>query len=125
MKDLTDYGNEYWSYDDLINSMEVERLVEVTDDDYQGDTRALVRKDGSYGFLMFGWGSCSGCDALQAVESDLAEATKLRDKLYAEIHWESDAAAMAAFLRDKDWALTFDDTAETQQFVREALAALT
>ena len=41
-------------------------LIQVDDADYQGDTRVLYEKDGKYGYLNFGWGSCSGCDALQA-----------------------------------------------------------
>ena len=41
-------------------------VIKVDDDDYQGDSRVLYEgyKD-EVGYLQFGWGSCSGCDALQ------------------------------------------------------------
>ena len=51
------------TYRDLIASMGVENLLQVDDNDYQGDSRILVRDYHRYGLLLFGWGSCSGCDA--------------------------------------------------------------
>lgn len=36
--------------------------------DYQGDYAAIVEKDGQVGFVIIGYGSCSGCDALQAIQ---------------------------------------------------------
>ena len=36
---------------------------------YQGDTYAILKKGDEYGFICFGWGSCSGCDALQGCNS--------------------------------------------------------
>lgn len=44
-------------------------IVQVDEKAYQGDTYVLLGKDDRYGFLVFGWGSCSGCDALQACGS--------------------------------------------------------
>lgn len=46
-------------------------LVQVDDQDYQGDSRILYENNGQYGYLKFGWGSCSGCDALQGCDSVL------------------------------------------------------
>jgi len=63
-----------------------EVLVQVDDDDYQGDTRVLLKKDGRYGFLNFGWGSCSGCDSLQACES-LQQLQSLADGLESDVKW--------------------------------------
>jgi hypothetical protein len=45
------------SYGELIGSMEVEVLVEVSDNSYQGDTRILLRNGSQYGILLYGWGS--------------------------------------------------------------------
>lgn len=36
--------------------------------DYQGDYAAIVEKDGKVGLTIIGYGSCSGCDALQAIQ---------------------------------------------------------
>lgn len=61
-------------------------LVQVDDDDYQGDTRVLLKKGGKYGFLNFGWGSCNGCDALQGCNS-YSDVQQLIDELEASIDW--------------------------------------
>lgn len=110
-------------YDELIDSFEVERLVEVSSDDYQGDTLLLLRRGEEFGFLTFGWGSCSGCDALQACDS-AAEATELRDELWAKVEWKS-RDEMRTYLAEKDWAGQFyTTTTDTARFVAEARAAL-
>jgi len=45
-------------------------LVQIDEGNYQGDSWILYDfEDGTYGYLCFGWGSCSGCDALQACRS--------------------------------------------------------
>jgi hypothetical protein len=110
---MTDYD-----YDELIESMEVDRLVEVSDADYQGDTRMLLRQGERYGVLTFGWGSCSGCDALQACNT-VEEVTALRDQLWNDIVWQDTPAAMRAYLTQKDWSLEYMSGDETDRFVRE------
>lgn len=43
---------------------------------YQGDYAAIVEKDGKVGFVVIGYGSCSGCDALDAIKpSDALDST--------------------------------------------------
>ena len=63
-----------------------EILVQVDEDNYQGDSYLLYKKDNQYGFLVFGWGSCSGCDALQACSS-IDEVQELMNQLYSDIKW--------------------------------------
>lgn len=97
-------GQKVDSYDDLVTSFGYERRLEVEDGSYQGDTRALLRnpETGEWGVLYFGWGSCSGCDALQAC-SDEREVEALREELHGQIVWKADAAAMLAYLEKHDW----------------------
>lgn len=79
----------------------------LDDNDYQGDTRALIKgKDGRYGYLKFGWGSCSGCDALQACRSyeNLGE---LISELQQAVRWGT-ATDILTFLRTHDWAGDYD-----------------
>lgn len=73
------------SYGQIVETFG-EIVAEAEDDDYQGDSLYLVLKDGQYGVLTFGWGSCSGCDALEAVsgQKDLDE---LQDDLERGIRW--------------------------------------
>lgn len=49
---------------------------------YQGDYAAIVKSGNNIGFVVIGYGSCSGCDALQACDwpwwNDGSEETKKR-----------------------------------------------
>lgn len=104
-------------YDELVNSFEVETLLEVSDNNYQGDTRYLLRDGDRYGILIFGWGSCSGCDALQACTT-VADAVELRDELWESVHWEPDLSAMSRYVHDKDWSLDYSYHASaTREFI--------
>src|SRR5690606_31726593 len=80
-------------YDPLIKSMPGEIVVQVDQQGYQGDTWVLLRDGERWGYLEFGWGSCSGCDALQASGS-WEDVAKLRNELEADIHWEPSREAM-------------------------------
>lgn len=57
--------NYFWDYKPIVNSFG-KIIIQVNDGDYQEDSYILLEDDGRYGYLSFGWGSCSGCDALQA-----------------------------------------------------------
>jgi hypothetical protein len=87
------------NYSPIINSFG-QVLVQVDEDDYSGDTFALLSKDGQTGFLVFGWGSCSGCDALQRCES-YKELGELIENLESGIKWfDSLAEAQACIGND-------------------------
>lgn len=89
-------------YPDLVGLFCDEIVVEASDDDYQGDTYAILRKGDEYGYLEFGWGSCSGCDALQACGSD-EEMAALANQLAASVEWQPDKAALKEWIAGKDW----------------------
>lgn len=124
------------TYDDLLATFPAEVAVFVTTGDYQGDHLVLLRRGGEYGYLEVGYGSCSGCDALEAVApawyedaqpGEMAEVTKLRDDLWQGVLWKP-AAEMREYLAGKDWALTFygdeDSDPRIGEFRTEALAAI-
>lgn len=94
------YFDSPYDYDPIIRSFG-EVLVQVDDDDYIGDTRVLLRKDGRYGFLNFGWGSCSGCDALQASDS-YEEIDELIDDLENDIKWFDTLANAQAYIANDE-----------------------
>ena len=78
-------------------------LVESTDNDYRGYSRFLLRgEDGRVGVMLFGWGSCSGCDALQACDT-YAEIDKLAVELSAGVKWFANGVEAIAYLKSKDW----------------------
>ena len=101
------YGDELdddwmcvYAYQPIIDSFG-KVLVQVEDNDYQGDTRVVYEKDGQYGFLNFGWGSCSGCDALQACSSE-KEVDDLIDSLEQDVKWFASLDELKNYLTAKE-----------------------
>lgn len=74
-------------YEGLIESFEVEVLLVEEVGDWQGDSLYLLRDQDRYGILVFGWGSCSGCDAFEAAAYSEESLTELRDELWASVQW--------------------------------------
>lgn len=94
MKPLTElYPNpEDWKwgpsigYHELIESMGYEVIASEAIGSYQGDYLFLLTDEQRIGFLTFGYGSCSGCDSLQACDS-AEETENLRESLHNGIFW--------------------------------------
>lgn len=106
------------SYRDLVHTFAAIGL-QVDDSDYEGDSWLLVSDGTRFGVLMFGWGSCSGCDALQAAYGDRAALAELRADLARSVHWEPDAAALLAYVESKDWSLDFRGDADPAKAFRK------
>ena len=118
------YFTAPYDYSPLLESFGYKILLQVDDDDYQGDSRLIFKDDERYGLLIFGWGSCSGCDALQACGS-YEEVEELRNELLNEIHWESGRSAMWAYTSEKDWELEWSyHSTGTKRFIDKALDLL-
>lgn len=81
-------------------------ICSVDTDDYQGDSFRLLadgdEPDQKYGLMVFGWGSCSGCDALQACAS-VKELQELMDHLQDQIRWFADKESLLKFMMEHDW----------------------
>ncbi len=75
-------------YDPLLSSMGFEIALRRDDDGYQGDSRLILRHGSLYGLLFFSWGSCSGCDRLQACKT-VSDLEDLRRQLFNSIQWGS------------------------------------
>jgi len=109
-------------YQPLLNSLEYTIAVQETEPDYQGDTWLLLRdtEGDRWGYLCFGWGSCSGCDALQACET-YQDIDALRRKLYHDIRWDT-KAGLLAWLNEHDWEGDF--SSKPEYFLAAAKAVL-
>ena len=96
-------------------------LIQVDDDDYSGDSRVLYEKSGKYGFLIFGWGSCSGCDALQAAKN-INKIQELMDDLQNEIMWFSSIDDLKKYFIEKDWELEYCwHIKNTKEFINKVI----
>ena len=106
-------------YTPLLDSMGYETLLSVDDSDSQGDSRLILRDGARYGVLIFGWGSCSGCDALQGCSS-MKEIDDLRTSLRDSVKWFEPKAECLHYFETHDWEGDYCWHAdETRQFVRE------
>lgn len=55
-----------WSYHNLLKIRNYWPVASSSTGGYQGDYLVVTKKDGEYGVIIIGYGSCSGCDALQS-----------------------------------------------------------
>lgn len=110
-------------YQPLLTSFGYEILLQVDDQGYSGDSRLLYRSRSSdgkerFGILIFGWGSCSGCDALQACDS-YEDIERLRANTGNQIRWFDSAEEALEWVRFHDWEGDYGyRTEEQQEFIR-------
>lgn len=107
-------------YQPIINNIG-NVVVQVDDAGYQGDTRVLYNNSGNIGFLRFGWGSCSGCDALQACDT-FDDVQTLVNELTESVRWFGSFIEALAFFKEHDWAGDYDwHKEETASFVKQVI----
>ena len=98
--------------------------IQIDDDDYQGDSRLLYDENGKIGVLIFGWGSCGGCDALLACDS-LEEVQELCDSLQGAIKWFDDKKQALEYFTNHDWQGDYSwYQTETKEFINKCIEYL-
>lgn len=112
----------FYDYNPIIRSFG-KVLVVVEDDYYSGDTRVLLKNGERYGFLVVGWGSCPGCDALQGCDT-FAEVDRLIDEIEGGIKWFAALAEAKTYIaNDDERSLSFYTHCEKwPEFKRKVLA---
>lgn len=98
------------SYDEIV-ATQGEILKDWVIGSYQGDYVYLVKKDDKYAFTVIGYGSCSGCDALEACGND-EEFNALKEDIVSGIVWGtkqdvydyvSNQEANRWYFHEEDW----------------------
>jgi hypothetical protein len=91
-------------YEDLIQQFAQIEIMVALGEAYEGDAHLLLKSlDGKrLGFLYYGWGSCSGCDAFEACYSP-EDFWNLRCDLERSVQWFDTPAELRAFLEARDW----------------------
>ena len=120
------YENERWGWSDYQPMLDAfgKVVIQVDDDDYQGDSRLLYDENGEIGVLIFGWGSCCGCDALQACDS-LEEVQELCDSLQEDIKWFDDKKQALEYFTNHDWQGDYSwHQTETKEFINKCIKYL-
>ena len=108
IKEVYNYDDEesfYCSgdYEPLLESYGYLIVEKEDDHDYQGDSRVLYYDNinNKLGVLIFGWGSCSGCDALQACSS-LKDIEELRESFHNNIRWFDSIYSLKEYIEEFD-----------------------
>lgn len=89
-------GEHGTSYEQIVGSWGYDVLEFETFGSYQGDHLALLRRGEEVGLIVFGYGSCSGCDELESIApswwddddpGDWRPVIDLSDRLRKSVHW--------------------------------------
>ena len=93
---------QWYGYQPLLNSFG-KIVIQIEDNDYEGDSRILYKDDyKGLGFLMFGWGSCSGCDEFYGCNT-FEEAEEFSNELESKIIWFKNKKEALKWFRTHDW----------------------
>ena len=104
-----DYGTFLGEFGEII--------IHVDRGDYQGDSLLIYKNDnGQFGYLCFGWGSCSGCDALQACDG-VEDLQELMDHLYNSIIWFDSKESLSTFIKEHNWNGDYFGEESTERFI--------
>ncbi len=116
------YGDA--DYGPMLESIGHQILLRVDDSGWQGDSRVLFADGERRGYLQFGWGSCSACDALKAADS-YQELEQLRVSLVESIRWFATASDALKWFESHDWEGDYSWHADEQKvFVARAKSLL-
>ena len=93
------------TYSQIVESFGYDSNRAATFGDWQGDHVYLLKDGDRRGFLIIGYGSCSGCDTLQAVEHDREAVQEYADRLENNVRWFDDLHKLKLWLMssDIDW----------------------
>ena len=111
------------SYEDFVRTFG-DILASASSSDWQGDSLYLIQ-GARYGVLTFGWGSCSGCDALEACRTQ-EDLNDLQDDLERGIKWFDSISDVDSYLASgqmDNLYLSADVVAKFKSAVKVAAAA--
>ena len=87
-------------YEIILRSFQYKIIIRVDENGYSGDIYVVFEDDyRGFGYLCFGFGSCTGCDALKKCKT-VAEAEMLQLKLHNKIRWFESLDEMLEYLHD-------------------------
>jgi len=121
---MKEVNTDEYGYGSLIDTFEVEVLAEAHDNDYQGDSFYLLKNGDQYGVLIFGWGSCGGCDAYEAAEGNVRELTELRDGLWNSVVWDTREGTLKNIVTKDDKLTWYGNDRTYKTFKTSAIETL-
>jgi hypothetical protein len=112
-------------YQPILNSFGT-IVCQEDEKNWQGDSFVLYHdeENNEFGYLSFGWGSCSGCDALQACRK-WEDVDDLMLELQNSITWFASADDAIGFFETHDWEGEYSFNSEAKKlFLIDAMAYL-
>lgn len=114
------YNDEYIEYEDVVSCFG-NIVIKVNDDSYSGDERYLLEKDGKYGYIIIGFGSCTGCDWLLGCDTEQEKESLIFD-IKNDIKWFDNLSDLQRYFSKKDWELEYSWHAdETKDFINKVI----
>ena len=104
---------KHYDYEEILNLFGKIK-IKKSDRGYRGDTWVLYEENGHYGYLCFGWGSCTSCDALQSCDTQ-KELDSLIESMEKSIRWFETKNDCIAWFKSHDWD---GDYTNPKKFVR-------
>lgn len=102
---------DYPTYHALVASFGFTIIAEESFGSYQGDLVFVLEDRDKRGWLVVGYGSCSGCDQLEAVspwgddeDSDWTDVISLRDELASEVRWFDSHEELVEWLKGETFS---------------------
>lgn len=92
-------------YREMLEAEEIEILAWETFGSYQGDYAVVVKRNDLLGFIVIGYGSCSGCDALEGCDTQ-EEYDSLMLGVLSSIQWggpEAIRSKITNLFDDNNW----------------------
>lgn len=108
-------------YASMVASWDYKVLIFETIGDWQGDYLVLLQEGTRYGYIAISYGSCCGCDDMQAC-NNWDEVRGLSRGLKESIDWKS-GQEMLDWFNDRDWATKIESIVDgegTRKFLEEA-----
>jgi hypothetical protein len=93
-----EYYEAPMSYDEIV-ATQGEIIKDWVIASWQGDYVYLLKNNEKFGFIVIGYGSCSGCDALQGCEND-EEFNQLKKEIVDRIFWGTAGDIEAYIIND-------------------------
>jgi hypothetical protein len=120
------WGMRDLGYNDLVLTMGVEIIEQETFGEFEGDIVYHVKRGDEHGILIVGFGSCSGCDALQGTlcysdewTDDIERnVTALRDQLQASIIWPTEGKTLTEMIEERISGSGWWENTEVETYAR-------
>ena len=111
--------NDRWeveqSYYEPMLGLFGEIIVQRDESGYQGDTLAVIKNGNRYGYISFGWGSCSGCDALQGCDT-VDSICDLANCFEQSVQWFESLTDLKSFVLKHDYEGDWTDKTLVKEF---------